>query len=772
MATIALGIVGSYFGGPVGGMIGAAIGGYIDNAFIMPALFPKEPLQGPRLNDLQVTTASEGTSVKWAIGPLNRVGGTAIWMLPLKEVQSTTSVGKGGGGQEVNNYDYFATFAIGVCETRGLPGGKVKRIRKIWADTKVIYDESGPTSKYKSIQIYLGDQTTPNSLIQSHEGADDTPHYEGLCYVVVEELALAEFGNRVPNFTFLVEQDNDVSLGEAIGYVLTRGGYAPEEFDTTRLSQCFKGMITSGPQVVSQILGPLLLAYGIGCQDRSGVLTFFTRGTEYVVTTPVGDLAAMDEGTDTDRPFQVTDGDPFDQPFQCTVKFVSTDNDLQQGSQIYTRANYPNKNEMVMELPLTLRPDTAKAIAIRSVWVAEAERRRIVMDLPPSYIGLSEGDRIEFEHNNTTMRVYAASVTVGNNGRVHVEGSLMQPETYSYVQEADGAAYGGQSAYRPPPTTMAVMDCTSIHPDVMDKIGVYYSICATDPTRQWTGASLYTSPDDINYTFRDRATFEGNIGICVLGLAQGPVEVIDTGNTLLVQMLNGSLSSCTEDEMLAGVNRALVETADGDWEAIGFQTVTYLGNNTYSLSRLLRGRRGTEHLVGNHQPGAKFVLVSIGNVKFLERGNTTLGVEEFYKGPATQGELGQYAAQGITLQGRSARPFAPCAVTMDVDPATNDYTFNWTRRTKSFFRLFGPAGTPFTPDESPEGYIIEVLVSPGFDAAVERTVILGATTTWTYTAAMQTADGRTPGTSACTVKIYQRSNAVGRGTPFHGTFRP
>lgn len=770
MATIVLGVVGNSFG-PVGGFIGAAVGGIIDNYLIMPALFPTEPLQGPRLNDLQVQTAAEGTPVKWVLGPQNRVGGTAIWMLPLKEVQNTESAGgKGGGGQEVTNYLYYGTLAIGVCETRGLPGGKIRAIRKIWADTKVIYDDSGPTEKYKSIQIYLGDQTTPNSLIQADQGVDDTPHYNGLAYVVIEELALAEFGNRIPNFTFWVEQDSDVSLGEAVGYILQRGSYDPAEFDTSHLSQCFRGMIVSGPQIIAAVLNPLLLAYGVGCQDRSGVLTFFNRGSEYVVSVNPSDLAAHDEGSDTDRPFQIKDQDSFTQPFQCTVKFVSTDNDLQQGSQVYTRANYPNKNEMVIDFPITLKPETGKAIAVRSVWVAEAERKMVTLDLPPKYVMTLEGDRLEFSYAGVAYQVFVASITTGNNGRVHVEGFTMEPETYSYVAEADSPAYGGQDAYRPPATTLAAMDCTSLHPDLLDKIGVYYAICATDPTKTWNGGALYSSTDNLTYTRRDTLVYESAVGVCLDGLSPGPVEVMDTTNTMIVQMRNGTLSSCTYDELVNGTNRALVQTTEGDWEAIGFQTATLLGNNTYLLSNLLRGRRGTEHLVGDHPPGALFVLVQLNGIRFVERPSSQLGIDEWYKGPAAQGDVVNYPATLINLQGRSCKPFAPCSVEMTVD-GSNNYIFTWTRRSKSFFRLFGPAGAPFTPDESPEGYIVEVLRSPGFDAAVDRTTVVN-TPTWTYTAAQMTADGRTPGTSACTVKIYQRSNAVGRGTPFHGTFRP
>lgn len=766
MATLALSTVGSFFG-PIGTFVGAAIGGYIDSQFLLPALFPQEPLQGPRLTDLQITNASEGVGMKWAIGPFNRVGGTAIWMLPLKEVKKTQKSGKGGGGQSSTTYTYYQTAAIGVSDTRGLPGGKIRAIRKIWADAKIIYDDKGPTKKYKSIQIYLGNQTTPNSLIQSKEGALNTPNYNGLAYVVIEELLLTEFGNRMPNLTFLVEQESDVSVGDAIGYILSRGGYGPSEYDTSRLSDCFKGMVATGPQTLNNVINPILLAYSVGCQNRKGVLTFFNRGSEHVISTTVQELSAREDDS-ADRPFKITDSDSSDQPYQCTVKFVSTDIDLQQGSQVYSRTNYPNKSEIVMDLPLTLDPEAAKAIAVRSTWVAEVERKKIVLDLPPSYLGILEGDRIKFDYNGSTLQVFAASVAVGNNYRVHVEGVLTEPEAYRYSQVSDGPAYGPQVAYRPPATILVAMDCTSLESSVVDKVGVYYAVCAASTSSLWVGGSLYISSDDINYVLVGAATSESTIGLCLNLLAPGPVEVIDRVSTLTVTLYNGSLEPCTEAELLAGANTALVETTDGDWEVIGFQTVTALSSNTYVLSNLLRGRRGTEHLAGKHTAGNRFVLAVVGGIEFVERGSSLIGVKEYYKAPAVEGNLDDYSDTEVTLEGRSAKPFSPCAVTMV--NVSGDYVFNWARRTKSFTKLFGMV--PFTPDEAPEGYIIEVLVSPGFDAAVQRTITISGATTWTYTAAMQTADGRTPGVSACTVKIYQRSNTVGMGTPFHGTFAP
>ncbi|SUS05625.1 hypothetical protein DF3PB_20093 [uncultured Defluviicoccus sp.] len=66
--------------------------------------------------------------------------------------------------------------------------------------------------------------------------------------------------------------------------------------------------------------------------------------------------------------------------------------------------------------------------------------------------------------------------------------------------------------------------------------------------------------------------------------------------------------------------------------------------------------------------------------------------------------------------------------------------------------------------EAEERYDLEVLNA---DGAVVRTATL-TTPTWTYSAAEQTADfGLTPAT--ITVRVFQVSAVVGRGTPLEGS---
>ena len=207
MASIILGAGGGAAGGAIGGPIGAVIGAQIgrsigssiDNA-VLSKTVALRPLNGPRLADLAVQSSTYGKMIPIVYG-LMRIGGNIIWSQPIKEtVTSTTSSaggsGKGGGGkvsQTSTNYSYSITLAIGICE------GPVDQVLRIWADAKQL-----DLSQY-TVRIYNGDESqSPDTLIQSIEGVNNTPAFRGLAYVMFEDFQLGDYGNRIPNFTFEV----------------------------------------------------------------------------------------------------------------------------------------------------------------------------------------------------------------------------------------------------------------------------------------------------------------------------------------------------------------------------------------------------------------------------------------------------------------------------------------------------------------------------------------------------------------------------------------
>lgn len=160
------------------------------------------PLSGPRLADLGVQTSTYGKVIPIVYGTV-RIGGNVIWSRPIREVSTTSTSsasagGKGGGGkvtQSATTYSYYVTIAVAICE------GPVDDVHRIWADAKQI-DLSQHT-----VRIYKGgEDQLPDTLIQSYEGAANTPAYRGIAYAVFEDFPLADYGNRIPNFTFEVRR--------------------------------------------------------------------------------------------------------------------------------------------------------------------------------------------------------------------------------------------------------------------------------------------------------------------------------------------------------------------------------------------------------------------------------------------------------------------------------------------------------------------------------------------------------------------------------------
>jgi hypothetical protein len=216
-ATLALGLAGAAIGSAFGagatvlGMsavafganVGMLVGGLIDQMIFRP---PPQRIEGPRLESLRVQDGNYGAPIPRIYGRYE-IAGNAIWMSDLIERATTTSVGGGGGkgggrGRRATQttYSYYVNCAFGLTE------GPITRVIKITGNNdKVIYQD-GQLVRAAAIDIYTGtEDQMPNALMQAALGAADVPAYRGLAYVVIHELALADFGQRPPNLTFEIE---------------------------------------------------------------------------------------------------------------------------------------------------------------------------------------------------------------------------------------------------------------------------------------------------------------------------------------------------------------------------------------------------------------------------------------------------------------------------------------------------------------------------------------------------------------------------------------
>ena len=201
MATLLLSAagaaIGSGFGGAVLGLsgavigraIGATLGRVIDQRLLGAG---SDPVDVGRLDRLRLTGAGEGAPIGQLWGRM-RLSGQVIWATEFTETVQRQRGGKGAPKPKVNEYSYSVSLAIALCE------GEVLRVGRVWADGNEI------SPRDLNMRVYPGSEAQlPDPKIAAVEGAGKAPAYRGLAYVVIEDLELSPYGNRVPQFNFEV----------------------------------------------------------------------------------------------------------------------------------------------------------------------------------------------------------------------------------------------------------------------------------------------------------------------------------------------------------------------------------------------------------------------------------------------------------------------------------------------------------------------------------------------------------------------------------------
>ncbi|PJI92144.1 putative tail protein [Yoonia maricola] len=218
MATIALSAAGAALGGSIGGGIlglsmatigraaGAAIGRRIDQQLFGSG---SEAIETGRIDRFRVTSAVEGADVQQIYGRM-RVAGQVIWASQFLSSTTTSGGGKGSSPStpETTTYSYSVSLAVALCE------GQISRIGRIWADGTEISPDT------LNMRLYTGtDDQLPDPKISAVEGEENTPAYRGTAYVVLEDLALGQFSNRVPQLTFEVMRPDQNASGDVANMV-------------------------------------------------------------------------------------------------------------------------------------------------------------------------------------------------------------------------------------------------------------------------------------------------------------------------------------------------------------------------------------------------------------------------------------------------------------------------------------------------------------------------------------------------------------------------
>ena len=202
MATVLFSVAGAALGGSVGGTlaglssvaigraVGATLGRIVDQRLLGQG---GQAIETGKVDRFRLTSGGEGDPIAQVYGRM-RLGGHVIWASDFQEDTRTSGGGKGSrSGSRTTEYSYSVSLAIAICE------GEILRVGRVWADGEEVAPDD------LNMRVYPGSlDQLPDPTMEAVEGAGRVPAYRGTAYVVMEDINLAPFGNRVPQFSFEV----------------------------------------------------------------------------------------------------------------------------------------------------------------------------------------------------------------------------------------------------------------------------------------------------------------------------------------------------------------------------------------------------------------------------------------------------------------------------------------------------------------------------------------------------------------------------------------
>ncbi|MDH3660910.1 MAG: phage tail protein, partial [Alphaproteobacteria bacterium] len=554
----------------------------------------------------------------------------------------------------------------------------------------------------------------------------------------------------------------EVTLGEVVTKLCERSGLASADIDVAELDQPIQGYMLPRPVAVREALEQLQQAYLFDVVESDWQLAFRKRERDPVATVDDDMLAAHEPGNDRPPKLLETRTQEAELPRRVTVRYLSRENDYQAAAQQAQLIQdlYETRNELVLELPIVMTDDEAKRAAsaiLASAWV---ERDGFELFLPPAFMRLDPGDVVQVEKMSgqltADLQLRLTEIDLSGGWLLRLKAVTDDPIVWQ-----TGHVIGA-----PVPTT----DQTSIPFDVPSQ-GFFLNLPALSAddgqsggfwlgaapawsldNTTWQGAVVYRSSDGVSFSdFRAITTPVAWAKAATVLAAYDRWGVWDEDHVLevIVQTPGLIFESRSDLEVLDGANLLLVGQ-----EIIQFATAVQIGPLTWRLSRLLRGRYGTEWAMPTHQSGEAVLLLdpaTLTRVSSLDE----VGIERLYRTVSIGSDPSLPDAIAFTNEATSLKLYAPVHIRGSRNGA-GDLTITWIRRTRYGGAWRDLVDVPL--NETTEAYEVDV-----FDGAGEvlRT-IASSTPTATYTVADQTADFGAP-QSSITTSIHQLSAAVGRG---------
>ncbi len=639
-----------------------------------------------------------------------------------------------------------------------------------------------------------------------------TPGYNHRAYLVAQRLPLVDFFNALPADEAEIIASENCTVGQIIGDIFSLF-FDSTRYDVSLLTTPVQGFTIDSVTAAKSAIQTLQQAYFFDIVDSNGIFKFIplNHPRDVIDLSPL-DLAAHSGGNQKPLDYEIIEKDPTTLPSEVVVKYIDPDLDHdvnEQRSQLDVKSHY-NRNPVSLSFSLVMTASEAATIADRALILAWLSKYTYKFQLPPAYLTLEPTDLVTNVFDDGDYPVKITQTRVGANLIVDCEG--VPHDTYFWdlirilesgdltvgvadynvvietngtpntVADTSGTTYTEGTDYtvnndgnveiiatgniaegtdliisttaEPTPdlvtivsagdTELLILDIPLID-NADDDYTLYF---AAGGGSNWTGASIYFSTDNSRYLYANNIEAYSVYGNCRSDLQS---------DTITVEVNRQELETISNSDVALGFNLALI----GD-KICQFKTAQLIDVNTYELSEITTGLRGTE-TEADPVTGDRFVLLT-GEAASLAKiigSAADIGQTRYFKAVSSGQTLNEVTPVQITIAGNAQKPYAPVNLAASKN-AVGDIIITWDRRDRH--DALNTENPPLS--ETAEEYNITIHL----DETTVRSKTEYTNSTL-YTIQEQTSDfGGIQ--STITVKVAQVSSSFGVGSYATATLTP
>lgn len=525
----------------------------------------------------------------------------------------------------------------------------------------------------------------------------------GLCFFDEETYSVTTTRNGMRRYFLNRAQAGGQPLSDIVSDLCLRSGLLASEIDVTELTGItVKGATANKQSSARSNIEPLMQAYFFDMIEEDNKLKAKLRGRAPTRTIPFDELGELKDQEGLPDP---TSGrvvaerlQDVEIPRRVTVIYTDIDRSYQSGSQAAQRVTSPGRTmfsdqEQSIELPIVLNATEAKQIAEQWLYGLWNGRMSFKTVTHWGNIDLSPGDVITLPLTTGDRNVRVIGKEVGANLVVNLECQQENPAVFSPISVAnDGYGFVPQIIGSSSLTQPFFLDIPLLR-EVDSSAGqfsrAYFAMAGYGSG--WKGGVLLRSQDDgVNYS-QVGSSFDdvpwGTTSVALANPPNGDWTVWDNTSTVTFypQVGEDEFSSVTDLEVLNGANPVLVGN-----EIIQFVNATMNSNGSITLSRLLRGRLGTDQYIATHVLGERVILLKVGPITSHKLPLALVNSALLYKAVTIGRLIDEADNELFTYTGADLKPYSPVILTGS--RSGSNLTIAWKPRTRlNRAGLIGPA---------------------------------------------------------------------------------